>query len=561
MRLSEKPEYDAISYVWGTDEPSHEIVINGQKATIRTNLHSALLRFRRSPERNGSQQTSDRNLQRRLWADAICINQADIFERNQQVQSMKLIFAQARSVLIWLRESVKSDRLAFDVFKIAQGIFGSRVRITKDEVKRFGRVASSHRFQRNTWTAVGDIFKCTWFKRIWVLQELVVAANPLIICGEYKTIWSALSITARAILGCMFEDSKWGIIGMNSNIAGLSLFCAQIASIQVIRSNHFKNEPLTLCEYLRTTFKLASSEPIDKIYALRGLLNEEEASSLKVNYALEASEVFELATRDVLSRGTDPFELLALVSSFPSTPISTSGPSWVPNYSGLRTAYVRIFSSTKTYRASGQARSQISFTGLNQKILCLGGHIVDKVSHCLSWKYLGQPTVEELARWYQKCQQYVVQTDCYPTGEDIVACWWRLLVCDTYFSRFANIKAAEGFKSHYLNPKLSDFLTNPTRLEGDNTLRNARDTYRATAFLTSEGTSLCRTASGYLSWIPPRARSGDYICILAGATCPFVVRERPEGDYTLVGSAYVHGIMDGEALDFEGFKWSEIRIH
>lgn len=104
-------------------------------------------------------------------------------------------------------------------------------------------------------------------------------------------------------------------------------------------------------------------------------------------------------------------------------------------------------------------------------------------------------------------------------------------------------------------------MTNPTRLEGGDTIRGAQHAYRDTAFSTSACSNLCRTANGYLAWIPPQAHSGDYICIFAGATCPFVVRERPEGDYTLVGSAYVHGIMDGEALDFEGFKWGEIRIH
>lgn len=560
MRLSEKPEYDAISYVWGTDEPSQEIFIDGQKVMIRTNLHSALLRFRRSPERNDSQEASGRNLQRRLWADALCINQADIPERNQQVQSMKLVFAQARSVFIWLRESVESDRLAFDVFKIAQGIVRSRVRITKDEVERFGRVASSHRFQRNTWAAVRDVFKCTWFKRIWVLQELVVAHDPLVICGKYEATWVALSATADAVARNMITCSKGKVVGMGGNNTNLLPYCQGLYNMQILRARHFKNKQPTLCKLLRTTGRLASSEPVDKIYALRGLLNEEEASSLKVDYALEASEVFELTTRDLLSRNTDPFKLLGLVSPFPSAPISTSSPSWVPDYWGLTTAHVRAF-SFKAYRASGQARSQISFTGLNQRILCLGGHVVDKVSHCLSWKYLEQPTIGELARWYQKCQRYVLQTDCYPTGEDMFSCWWRLLICDLFYDAYGNTRATEGFNTHYLDRKLSDSVVNPTRLEGDDTIREAQDAYRSTVFCTSRGTSLCRTANGYLGWIPLQAHSGDYICIFAGAPCPFVVRERPEGDYTLVGSAYIHGMMDGEALDFEGFKWDEIRIH
>lgn len=252
MRLSEKPEYDAISYVWGTDAPSREITIDGQGVVIRKNLFRALRRFRRSTERNDSQETSGRNLQRKLWADALCINQADIPERNQQVQSMKLVFAQARSVLIWLRESVESDWLAFDVFKIAQGIVGSGVRITKDNVERFGRVASSQRFQRNTWTAVGDVFKCTWFKRIWVLQELVVANNPLVICGEYKTTWTALSATAYAVLKNTIKDFELKILNTSRNIIGLRTSCTQLHDMQFIRARHFENNQVSRGEVQST---------------------------------------------------------------------------------------------------------------------------------------------------------------------------------------------------------------------------------------------------------------------------------------------------------------------
>ncbi|OCL07616.1 HET-domain-containing protein, partial [Glonium stellatum] len=112
-RLSDTPIYDAISYVWGTDEPSNEVFICGKKFLIKTNLYNALRRFRHSPKKDGSQKASDHDLQRKLWVDVLCVNQADIPERNQQVQNMKRVYAGARSVLIWLRDSIESDRLAF----------------------------------------------------------------------------------------------------------------------------------------------------------------------------------------------------------------------------------------------------------------------------------------------------------------------------------------------------------------------------------------------------------------------------------------------------------------
>lgn len=39
---------------------------------------------------------------RKLWADAICINQDDFTERAQQVTTMPLIYQHAKRVVIWL---------------------------------------------------------------------------------------------------------------------------------------------------------------------------------------------------------------------------------------------------------------------------------------------------------------------------------------------------------------------------------------------------------------------------------------------------------------------------
>jgi hypothetical protein len=43
----------------------------------------------------------------RLWIDAICINQADLDERKQQVQLMRDVYSGASRVVVWLREKVK----------------------------------------------------------------------------------------------------------------------------------------------------------------------------------------------------------------------------------------------------------------------------------------------------------------------------------------------------------------------------------------------------------------------------------------------------------------------
>ena len=59
--LDDQPSYSALSYVWGTDEPSTAVLINGKLVLVRKNLAAALRHLRQT----------DRSLN--IWIDAICL--------------------------------------------------------------------------------------------------------------------------------------------------------------------------------------------------------------------------------------------------------------------------------------------------------------------------------------------------------------------------------------------------------------------------------------------------------------------------------------------------------
>jgi hypothetical protein len=59
-------------------------------------------------------------------------------------------------------------------------------------------------------------------------------------------------------------------------------------------------------------------------------------------------------------------------------------------------------------------------------------------------------------------------------------------------------------------------------------------------FLVSDG--------GYMGLAPESAEEADLICIILGGQTPFVLRPH-EDLYELIGPCYVHGIMDGEAME------------
>jgi hypothetical protein len=69
------PSYEALSYVWGTPDPSTDITIqcNGETIVVGNNLAGALKRLRLT------------NSTRTMWVDAICINQVDNEEKSYQV--------------------------------------------------------------------------------------------------------------------------------------------------------------------------------------------------------------------------------------------------------------------------------------------------------------------------------------------------------------------------------------------------------------------------------------------------------------------------------------------
>jgi hypothetical protein len=50
---------------------------------------------------------------------------------------------------------------------------------------------------------------------------------------------------------------------------------------------------------------------------------------------------------------------------------------------------------------------------------------------------------------------------------------------------------------------------------------------------------------------PKEAQAGDQLVIFTGAPAPFVVRGRSDGRFTMLGSVYVYGRMDGEAFPGE----------
>ena len=88
----------ALSYFWGDANITKPIFLNDIETPVTSNL--------------GNLRLADS--ERTVWIDALCINQQDIDERNQQIFLMPAIYSLAYEVIIWLGESRANTSIAMN---------------------------------------------------------------------------------------------------------------------------------------------------------------------------------------------------------------------------------------------------------------------------------------------------------------------------------------------------------------------------------------------------------------------------------------------------------------
>jgi hypothetical protein len=104
-RLDDAPEYESLSYAWEEAALSRVVEIEGHALPISPALETALRHLR------------TRTKDRVLWIDALCINQADNGERNNQVGFMDDIYAVAKRVVVWIGPQDGESERAMEFLK------------------------------------------------------------------------------------------------------------------------------------------------------------------------------------------------------------------------------------------------------------------------------------------------------------------------------------------------------------------------------------------------------------------------------------------------------------
>ncbi|KAL8387088.1 hypothetical protein RB595_010165 [Gaeumannomyces hyphopodioides] len=294
--------YEAISYVWGDTRNRRDITINAGTLSVTWSLHSALTAFRHLPPSgghgpSGSAQQQGRLGVRRLWADAVCINQEDLPERTSQVELMGRIFARARRVLAWLgwEEGEEGRRHTRDAIRFVHYFMedpearlrDARILLDHDAVDPGDATAAARlaslprryrrRYQQQArwWYAIKFFFKIQYFHRTWIVQELGLAREAVL----YTALWPAGAADGRP-KALELDSVDWPLLGrfvhfMDFNAASLVTHIDMLLWVahHILMIWELNEDGSPACDFLTSMHWariLGVTDARDRVYSLLG---------------------------------------------------------------------------------------------------------------------------------------------------------------------------------------------------------------------------------------------------------------------------------------------------
>jgi hypothetical protein len=291
------PEYEALSYTWGKDVSPQKVTVNGKPLSITANLDCALRHLR----------YEDRC--RVLWVDALCINQADVSERNHQVQLMRQVYSGADTVVIWLGPADGDDD--------ARAIHNIRMQEKDWDIEAFG--------------ALARICNRPWFHRVWIVQELKLArSDPKIYLGRNTISWRAfykfIQAADKATMSLQVVSEHTPPDELRFEVANAT---HHIASLGDLRENN--EDFVQFVDYLIYTNECDATDPRDKVYGILGLVGKSVSRPWTIpDYRKSPQEVFTETVFFLIQN--DP---VALYGQFPLHPMRAARGTTLPNVSGL----------------------------------------------------------------------------------------------------------------------------------------------------------------------------------------------------------------------------------
>jgi len=555
--IANAPDYYALSYCWGEPGRKQAIMCENQILEVSSGLGEALEQLY-TPSASGT---------RWLWIDQICIDQKNLFERTEQVRIMKVIYQRATKVIIWLGPKDKHAEPALQVLR--EAVFPAEsVGGSKPGGFKIRSIWESHKVDKRQ--SLYHFLSRPWFRRAWIIQEVVVPKNGIVIlCGDIEIRWTKFLTAALTLLTNERYDRK------------LQEFLQPIQNIHNLAA---EDGLWDLSSLLLMTRPARATDPRDKVFAFLGLCGETEQpdkwpGALRPDYSRSIKEVFRDATRYCIETSKSLSVLYAL-HHVVSQPIGKNLglPSWVPRWdaehSPIELSRYTMQRNEKGWKfrveighnATGSLKAEMKKTE-DEDTLILKGIKIDTIKHCMapcSFSHL-------CASYAQPCS--CAKTQNIDPGAQAILDLWASCVAHLHACSDIHTIAEFLFRAStagqfsaadlalpvfwgYLfavadhvplksrtkfNESLGDDLASLQVHKGKNWARFAN-----TCKL-SEDRRIFLTKSGRLGLGPVSMAEGDILCVLFGGVKPFVLR--PSGDcWNMVGECYVDDLMDGSAV-------------
>ena len=588
--------YEALSYHWGSGEASFKIKIYTEgfpgAFRVRPNLHAALNQLR-LPDRP-----------RRLWIDAICINQDDNHEKNAQVSLMADVYSRAESVCVWLGEASPDSNLALN--------FISRI-VNLDD---FDRLVADRRTPQE-WAALSSLMRRAWFSRRWVVQEIALAARATLYCGDAYVDWAEFAdavslfeaveseshtISKSIMMSDLFDhipdflgeikflgatrlvDATSNLFRKSKNgqvlerLLSLEALISNLSAFQASRPHDIIYAVLNLAKGMRTsaaagtkenlveTQSLLTTEPTDqglheqklKKLATRRFKQAVEENRFIIDYKKPFFDVCKDFLRfsiksdgflDIICRPWVPEDGMPEAER-PSWLLTTSKIAWGMRPDGN---YSRANADTlvgppglgkRNYNASGSFKVTDSWKfgeGPKVRSMYVEGFVIDSIKK--KKPYAADGII--LNEWLSAGGW--TDMSALPPDE-----FWRTLVADrgpnsvnppTFYPRACKAALNQSVRGGHIST--STLVHNGKSTIVAKFLRRVQEVIWMRRLIITE--------HELLGLAPEMSKKRDFICILYGCSVPVVLRRMvdPVNDeefFTFIGECYVHGIMDGEAF-------------
>ncbi|KAL4724357.1 hypothetical protein ACLX1H_008971 [Fusarium chlamydosporum] len=602
--LHDAPPYEAVSYVWGdaSKAASVEALNDGEtvaaQIAVTYNCHEALRRLRRPAS------------SRILWIDSICIDQASPTEKNHQLNLMVKIYQMASQVLIYLGEGSDVTEVAME--------FISQLDRPSDYGER-STVPEMSNTILDVRAAVGCLFELPWFYRVWVLQEVVFAQKATVICGDHDLEWESFMEFYHSNIGNRWvEKLPYSVVYAASWKNYVPYLAYGERLLKALRDTRFcgATDPRDRLYAILPLIDREHEEmrSANELLKLRWELDEKEIHELDMrqqflriqpNYNNSTKQVYtDLAVMLLQVVGLD---LLTYVISDPSIPgLSSWVPDWtthspywaakaprVPRHKpfagfpegpsqfiwGWKALYPHLINTwtCSLYTRNDETSTQLHTRGISiGKIVRLG----DLCDIGNDYFPIGQWTSILPDSSYLRSRDTSDDddggADSWPQGDTLSPFATTLAMNDVVYPKAVNdvityIRRYNGETTEENEDEYNSFGT-PSRDDNKGIPLKERFAHGASydkqalwILKHCDGKRLIILDDGSIGLAPDRAKVGDELFVIEGASTPFALRSLdnrinnqnsplpsdPETEYyRLVGEAFVLNFMDGEIWDF-----------